>query len=191
MVRPPGGGAPPDAAASRPPASMASSSVAWPSPFGLVALAAGKHPFPSRTRPLRLHAVMILRPGARESNASPILILQIPCPLSRAGDFFVSLESLEALETLESLDTLEALESLESLESLEPLESLESLENLETLETLESLEALETLESLEALETLESLELLEYFVDSSLGCRQSRVTVSETSQLLASSQVRR
>ena len=41
--------------------------------FGLVALAAGKHPFPSRTRPLRLHAVMILRPGAWESNAPPIL----------------------------------------------------------------------------------------------------------------------
>ena len=87
MVRPPGGGAPPDAAASRLPASMASSSAAWPSPFGLVALAAGKHPFPSRTRPLRLHAVMILRPGARESNASPILILQIPCPLEGRGFF--------------------------------------------------------------------------------------------------------
>ena len=56
-------------------------------PFGLVALAAGKHPFPSRTRPLRLHAVMILRPGARESNASPILILQIPCPLEGRGFF--------------------------------------------------------------------------------------------------------
>ena len=57
-------------------------------PFGLVALAAGKHPFPSRTRPLRLHAVMILRPGARESNASPILILQVPWLRTRPGDFF-------------------------------------------------------------------------------------------------------
>ncbi len=48
------------------------------SPFGLVALAAGKHPFPSRTRPLRLHAVMILRPGAWESNAPPILLFSQP-----------------------------------------------------------------------------------------------------------------
>ena len=56
-------------------------------PFGLVALAAGKHPFPSRTRPLRLHAVMILRPGARESNASPIPVLQVPCPLEGRGLF--------------------------------------------------------------------------------------------------------
>ena len=71
--------------------SMASSSVAWPSPFGLVALAAGKHPFPSRTRPLRLHAVMILRPGARESNASPILISSGPWLPAKPGDFFVSL----------------------------------------------------------------------------------------------------
>ena len=53
-----------------------------------MALAAGKHPFPSRTRPLRLHAVMILRPGARESNASPILILQVPWLRTRPGDFF-------------------------------------------------------------------------------------------------------
>ena len=89
MERSPTGGAPPDAAASRftadgfPKCCMAL-------PFGLVALAAGKHPFPSRTRPLRLHAVMILRPGARESNASPILILQAPGFRRSQGPFLVS-----------------------------------------------------------------------------------------------------
>ena len=35
----------------------------------LVASAGLRHPFPSRTRPLRAPAAMILRPGARESSA--------------------------------------------------------------------------------------------------------------------------
>ena len=90
MERSPTDGAPPDAAASRFPAD-GSTQCCMALPFGLVALAAGKHPFPSRTRPLRLHAVMILRPGARESNASPILISSGPWLPAKPGDFFVSL----------------------------------------------------------------------------------------------------
>ncbi len=56
--------------------------------FWLVALAGLRHPFPSRTRPLRAPAAMILRPGARESSAPPTSISN-PCTASRgAGIFF-------------------------------------------------------------------------------------------------------
>ena len=44
----------------------------------LATLAGLKHPFPSRTRPLRARAAMILRPGARESSASPTSLSQPP-----------------------------------------------------------------------------------------------------------------
>ena len=71
-----------------------------PALFGLVALAAGKHPFPSRTRPLRLHAVMILRPGAWESNAPPILCLAgLHCARAQGRPaFFVRAVNVPACE---------------------------------------------------------------------------------------------
>ena len=72
---------------------------------------------------------MILRPGARESNASPILILQTPWLRPKPGDFFVSLESLESLEALESLESLESLDALDALDALESLDALEALES--------------------------------------------------------------
>ena len=53
----------------------------------LVALAGQKHPFPSRTRPLRARAAMILRPGARESSAPPTSISN-PCTARAAQGFF-------------------------------------------------------------------------------------------------------
>ena len=77
--------------------SWASLEAGLPAPFGLVALAAGKHPFPSRTRPLRLHAVMILRPGAWESNAPPILILTAS-PAFSAGEAVFFLRGLKGRE---------------------------------------------------------------------------------------------
>ena len=56
--------------------------------FWLVALAGLRHPFPSRTRPLRAPAAMILRPGARESSAPPASIVA-PCTAMRgAGGLF-------------------------------------------------------------------------------------------------------
>ena len=55
--------------------------------FWLVALAGLKHPFPSRTRPLRAPAAMILRPRARESSAPPTSLSSPPRGACRAGGF--------------------------------------------------------------------------------------------------------
>ncbi len=55
--------------------------------FWLVALAGLRHPFPSRTRPLRAPAAMILRPGARESSAPPT---SIRAPRDAGGLFLLS-----------------------------------------------------------------------------------------------------
>ena len=54
----------------------------------LAALAGLKHPFPSRTRPLRAHAAMILRPGARESSALPTSLSTAPRGHKARGAFF-------------------------------------------------------------------------------------------------------
>ena len=51
----------------------------------LVAIAGQRHPFPSRTRPLRARAAMILRPGARESSAPPT---SLQAPRGIAGGLF-------------------------------------------------------------------------------------------------------
>ena len=51
----------------------------------LAALAGLKHPFPSRTRPLRAPAAMILRSGARESSALPTSFSQPRATRSRGA----------------------------------------------------------------------------------------------------------
>ena len=51
----------------------------------LAALAGLKHPFPSRTRPLRAPAAMILRSGARESSALPTSFPQPRATRSRGA----------------------------------------------------------------------------------------------------------
>ena len=63
----------------------------WPSmcfpaeTLWLAALAGLKHPFPSRTRPLRAPAAMILRSGARESSALPTSFSQPRATRSRGA----------------------------------------------------------------------------------------------------------
>ena len=58
----------------------------------LVAMAGLKHPFPSRTRPSRAPAAMILRLRARESSAPPAVFFQAP----QTRGFFFNTEGTEA-----------------------------------------------------------------------------------------------